>query len=172
LAHQKGVDIALHALPDLVRTGARIAVLGDGEHEFTRILSEAAVKWPDRVAAIPRFDDALAHRLHAGGDFFLMPSRYEPCGLGQMIAQRYGTPPIVRNTGGLADTVRDRRTGFVFGPETPGAHLEAVDRAIACWRRPGWDELRQRCMRLDWSWPRSAQPYERLYLETLGRSIG
>lgn len=172
LVHQKGIDLLLAILPELLRRGARLAILGSGEARYEEAIAAAVAEHPRRVAASFRLDERLARRLHAGGDFFLMPSRYEPCGLGQMIAQCYGTPPIVRNTGGLADTVRDRRTGFVFGPETPGALLEAVDRAIACWRRPGWDELRQRCMRLDWSWTRSAQLYERLYLETLGRSIG
>src|SRR5690606_24405957 len=120
-----------------------------------------------RVAAVLRFDEALARRLYAGADFFLMPSRYEPCGLGQMIAQRYGTVPIVRHTGGLVDTVEDGATGFAFTDPTPAGLLDAGARARAAWRQPGWDELRRRCMALDHSWTRSAAKYEELY-----RSIG
>src|SRR5690606_16044177 len=126
-------------------------------------------RWPDRVASIARFDDGLAHRLDAGGDFFLMPSRYERCGLGQMIAQRYGTPPIVPQTGGLVDTVTDGRTGFTFRDTTPEALLQACERATAAWRTRGWNALRRRCMSLDWSWSRSAALYEQLYRLTLGR---
>jgi starch synthase len=172
LAYQKGVDIALHALPDLVRMGARVAVLGDGEPQFTRVLSDAVRHAPDRVAAIARFDDGLAHRLYAGGDFFLMPSRYEPCGLGQMIAQRYGTPPIVRQTGGLTDTVADGKTGFTFHEPSPAALLQAAARATATWQTRGWNALRRRCMGLDRSWSRSAALYQQLYRLTVGRLMG
>ncbi|NIS32830.1 MAG: glycosyltransferase, partial [Actinobacteria bacterium] len=99
---------------------------------------------------------------YAGADFFLMPSLYEPCGLGQMIAQRYGTPPLVRHTGGLADTVEDGSTGFAFGPAAPEALVAGVERACAAWRARRWDAMRRRCMRLDRSWGRSAARYERL----------
>ncbi|HEY8468224.1 MAG TPA: glycogen synthase GlgA [Longimicrobiales bacterium] len=163
LVHQKGVDLLIDAIPHILRQPGAVAVLGDGEADYERALAGLAADHPGRVAAVFRFDDALARRLYAGGDFFLMPSRYEPCGLGQMIAQRYGTPPIVRHTGGLVDTVVDGVTGFSFLATTPEALLEAVERARAVWRGSGWDELRRRCMALDWSWTRSAALYEELY---------
>jgi len=163
LVDQKGVDVVIDALPDMLREPCAVAVLGNGAPEYERALAAAADAFPGRVAAVLRFDDRLARRLYAGADFFLMPSRYEPCGLGQMIAQRYGTVPIVRHTGGLADTVEDGVTGFAFREATPAGLLEAVGRARAAWRQPGWDELRRRCMALDWSWTRSAAQYEELY---------
>lgn len=167
LADQKGVDLVIDALPEMLREPGTVAVLGNGAPDYERALAAAAVAFPGRVAAVLRFDEALARRLYAGADFFLMPSRYEPCGLGQMIAQRYGTVPIVRHTGGLVDTVEDGATGFAFTDPTPAGLLDAVARARAAWRQPGWDELRRRCMALDHSWTRSAAKYEELY-----RSIG
>src|SRR5690606_38993320 len=165
LVHQKGIDLVLAALPELLRLGVRLAVLGDGEFRYERALAEAAAEHPRRVAAAFRFDDRLARRMYAGADFFLMPSLYEPCGLGQMIAQRYGTPPVVRHTGGLVDTVEDGVTGFAFRPATPEALIDGVERACAVWRTPEWNALRQRCMRVDHSWDRSAAAYEGLYQE-------
>ena len=117
-----------------------------------------------------RFDDPLAHRLYAGADFFVMPSRYEPCGLGQLIALRYGSIPVVRRTGGLADTVLDpaedaaAANGFTFGEPSPLSMLDALDRALALYRRPqGWLAMVERGMRQDFSWDRSAQRYLELY---------
>ncbi|MGH7554336.1 MAG: glycogen synthase [Longimicrobiales bacterium] len=169
LAHQKGIDLVVGALPGLLQLGARLVVLGDGDASYARTLAEAAARAPDRIAVRFGFDDAFARRLYAGGDFFLMPSRYEPCGLGQMIAQRYGTPPIVRHTGGLVDTVHDGRTGFIFDHATSGALLAAAERAIKAWRHRGWDTLERRCMRLDWSWERSAAQYHDVYRLAAGR---
>ncbi|HEX6939793.1 MAG TPA: glycogen synthase [Longimicrobiales bacterium] len=167
LVHQKGIDLVLAALPELLRRGIRLAVLGNGEPRYERALSDMVAAHPRRVAAFFRFDDRLARRMYAGGDFFLMPSLFEPCGLGQMIAQRYGTPPVVRHTGGLVDTVEDGVTGFAFGPAVPGALIAAVERACAAWRAPGWNALRRRCMLLDRSWARSAALYESLYREAM-----
>jgi starch synthase len=169
LVHQKGIDVLLRALPGLMELGARVAVLGDGDAAVQRGLTEVGRRYRGRVAAVAAFDDPLAHRLYAGGDFFLMPSRYEPCGLGQMIAQRYGTPPIASRTGGLADTIYDGRTGFLLDGPSPPALVEAAGRAIAEWRGPGWNTLRRRCMRLDWSWDRSAATYLDLYTVAIGR---
>lgn len=169
LAHQKGLDIVVAALPDMLRRGARLVVLGDGDAAYARTLAEAAAHEPGHVAFQFGFDDELARRIYAGADFFLMPSRYEPCGLGQMIAQRYGTPPIVRHTGGLVDTVRDGWTGFSFVEPTPAALLDALERALASWRRPAFESLQRRCMRLDWSWDRSAAQYHDIYRLAAGR---
>jgi len=170
LAHQKGVDLVLHALPDILAAGARIAILGSGDAAWERELQRAARARPDRIASFIRFDDSLAHRMYAGADFFLMPSRYEPCGLGQMIAQRYATPPVVRTTGGLVDTVTDGKTGFVFDDPTPPAVAAAVRRAADVWRARGWTALRRRCMKLDHSWARSALLYDEAYRAAAGSS--
>lgn len=172
LAYQKGVDLLLAALPALMRAGIRLVILGSGEAKYEQTLARAAATFPGRLASFARFDDRLARRIYAGADFFLMPSLYEPCGLGQMIAQRYGTPPIVRYTGGLADTVEDGRTGFVFRDATVDSMMEAVLRARDAWRARGWVSLRRRCMRLDWSWDRSAERYEELYRCLAPRDAG
>lgn len=168
LAHQKGIELLLDALPVLTDGGVTLAVLGDGEARYVRRLRAASAKAPDRVAVRFGFDDRLARLLYAGGDFFLMPSLYEPCGLGQLIAQRYGAPPIVRRTGGLADTVEEGKTGFCFDDATPDALLEAAARAVALWRTPALDRMRRRCMRLDRSWDRSAAAYEAVYQAARG----
>lgn len=172
LAHQKGMDIVLAALAALIEKGARFALLGDGDAALEQAFARAAARYPGRVAAIFKFDDALARRLYAGADFFVMPSRYEPCGLGQMIAQRYGTVPIVRHTGGLVDTVHDGETGFVFDDPHPASFLAAADRALAVWRGKEWPKLRRRCMRLDRSWSRSAEHYEDVYRVAIGPTSG
>ncbi len=172
LAHQKGIDLVVGALPGLLQMGARLVVLGNGDASYARTLSEASARAPDRVAVRFGFDDVLARRLYAGGDFFLMPSRYEPCGLSQMIAQRYGTPPIARHTGGLVDTVHDGKTGFTFDNSTSSSLLEAAERAVRIWRRRGWETFQRRCMRLDWSWDRSAAQYHDVYRLAVGRISG
>lgn len=169
LAQQKGIDLLLATLGRLLESGVRVAVLGDGGHEYRPALQDWERRMPGRVAVRFEFDDGLARRLYAGGDFFLMPSLYEPCGLGQLIAQRYGTIPIVRRTGGLADTVEDGKTGFTFDDATPDALADAVTRATAAWRARGWLPLRRRCMRLDHSWRRSAREYHDVYRLALGR---
>jgi starch synthase len=168
LAHQKGVELLLAALPGLIEGGAALVVLGSGDPHFEHALAQFAARFPDRVAFRPGFDEPLAHLIYAGADFFLMPSLYEPCGLGQMIAQRYGTPPIARRTGGLSDTIEDGATGFLFDEPSPDALLEATGRARSIWRQRGWRALQTRCMREDHSWSRSAREYEHIYRLALG----
>jgi starch synthase len=172
LAHQKGIDLVLAALPAMLDADARLVVLGDGDSGYERAFTRAAASAQGRIAAFLRFDDTMARRIYAGSDLFLMPSLYEPCGLGQMIAQRYGTPPIVRRTGGLADTVEDGKTGFAFTEPTDASLMDAYLRAHAVWRARGWVSLVRRCMRLDHSWSRSAQQYERVYGCASGRYTG
>ena len=145
-----------------------IAVLGDGDTAMEQAFARIASANPGRVAAFFKFDDPLSRRFYAGGDFFVMPSRYEPCGLGQMIAQRYGAIPIVRRTGGLIDTVQDGSTGFMFDDPAPDALVAAAQRAFAFWRKKDWLKMRRRCMRLDRSWGRSAQQYEEVYRAAIG----
>jgi starch synthase len=172
LVHQKGVDIVLDAIPEIVANDGRVAILGNGDLQYERAFERAAKLHPRRVAAFLSFDEQLARLMYAGGDFFLMPSRYEPCGLGQMIAQRYGTPPIVRRTGGLVDTVEDGKTGFSFAEATPAALAAAARRAARTWHARGWVSLLRRCMRLDWSWTRSAAQYEQVYGYAIGQLPG
>jgi starch synthase len=168
LAHQKGIDILFGALPGLLQLGASVAVLGDGDPPTERAFARATASFPRRIAALFRFDDPLSRRFYAGGDFFVMPSRYEPCGLGQMIAQRYGTVPIVRRTGGLVDTVVDGSTGFHFDVANSDALLGASVRAFSVWRTDGWLGMLRRCMRLDHSWGRSAERYVDVYRAAIG----
>ncbi len=173
---QKGFDILAEATPELVELGARIIVQGSGDARLADPFRALAADRPAQVALVERFDRENARRIYAGSDLFLMPSRFEPCGQGQMIAMRYGTPPIVRRTGGLGDTVVDETerpgdgTGFVFDAATPAALVAACRRAFAV-RGPvasttRWAELVARGMALDFSWetgsaPRYALAYQR-----------
>jgi starch synthase len=157
---QKGFDLLAGAARDLLADGARLVALGEGDKKLLRGLRVQATKHPRQVAVIERFDRALARRIYAGADLFLMPSRFEPCGQGQMIALRYATPAIVHRTGGLADTVVDvderpaEGTGFVFEAATARALAGACRRAMERYRRGGeeWAALLDRGMSIDWSW--------------------
>ena len=157
---QKGFDLLAAVAPNLVAAGARLAVLGTGDPKLVGELRRLAARNPSSVAVSESFDRALARRIYAGADMYLMPSRFEPCGQGQMIAMRYGTPPIVHRTGGLADTVVDvdehpaEGNGFVHAAATPRAMLNAYQRALARFRRGGseWASLVDRGMAVDWSW--------------------
>lgn len=172
LAWQKGVDLVLAAVPELLAAGAALAVLGSGDAALTKRLREAAQAHPGRVAFIEGYDEAQSHRLIAGCDLLAVPSRFEPCGLTQMYAQRYGTLPVVRHTGGLADTVVDADwapeagTGFSFGEPTAAALNDALGRALNCYRdRPRFAAIVGRAMDLDRSWRAAAGPYADLYRE-------
>lgn len=174
LVEQKGIDLILKAADPLLAGDAQLVVLGEGNPVYHRGLEELKRRYPDRVGLLLGFDEPLAHRIEAGADLFLMPSEYEPSGLNQLYSMKYGTPPVVRATGGLADTVvdctpetlaADRATGFAFLPHTPAALAEAVARALDLYRHRPDDWLKVvRCgMRQDWSWDRSAAEYEALY---------
>jgi len=167
---QKGFDLLADAMPDLIDMGARVCILGTGDKRLVGQLQWLARQNPDRLAVADRFDRSLARRIYAGADAFLMPSRFEPCGQSQMIAMRYGTPPIVRFTGGLVDTVidadyqPDTGTGFGFGPAQPAALVEAVGRAMAAFTdRDRWAAIQQRAMATDFSWQRPALDYVAAY---------
>jgi starch synthase len=175
LTEQKGFDLVAAAGEELARLDAQLVFLGTGEARFEHALRELARRHPGRVAVRIAHDDAAAHRLHAGADLFLMPSRYEPCGLTQMQALRYGAIPIVRATGGLDDSVvdYDERTrtgsGFKFDELEPGALVHAVKRAIGAYKqRDAWLDLVQRAMQLDFGWTASARRYAELYREIVG----
>lgn len=177
LSAQKGLDLVLGALPALLEGGAQLAVLGNGEAGLEAAFSAAAAAHPGRVAVRLAYDEALAHRMIAGADALLMPSRFEPCGLTQLYALRYGTVPLVRQVGGLADTVvdaheaalrEDRATGFVFGPATAEALAEALARALGAWRQPAlWRRLMLRAMAQDFAWSAAAGQYMALYRQAL-----
>jgi starch synthase len=175
---QKGFDLLAGAAPGLLEDGARICVLGTGHAALIDELQELARVRPDRLAVVARFDRDLARRIYAGVDAFLMPSRFEPCGQGQMIAMRYGTPPIVRATGGLADTVVDADeqpaagTGFSFGPASAEALGEACRRAMrAMAEEDRWPAIVRRGMALDFSWDEPARHYLAAY-QRAGRLVG
>jgi starch synthase len=173
---QKGFDLLADATPDLLAAGGRVIVQGTGHPSLADAFRSLAAASPDRVALVERFDRALARKIYAGADFFAMPSRFEPCGQGQMIALRYGTPPIVHRTGGLADTVIDETaspgegTGFVFDRETPQALAAACGRAFALRAAGGaaWDGLVDRGMAVDFGWVTGSAPK---YVEAYRRAV-
>jgi starch synthase len=167
LVEQKGLDLLEQALPWLLeKTDARLVLLGAGDRAFDHAFAEYALRAPVRVYVRLGFDDALARRIYAGCDAYLMPSRYEPCGLNQQIALRYGAIPIARVTGGLADTVREgyAGNGFRFHDYNSDDLIEVLQRCLTCFRDTnGWPILRDRGMREDHSWAASAQEYVGLY---------
>ncbi len=173
LVEQKGVDLLLAAIPELVEAGARFIILGSGEQHLERHLTQLAQTYPGEVAVVAGYDEALSHRIEAGADIFVMPSRFEPCGLNQMYSLRYGTVPVVHRCGGLADTVVDcnpasledgSANGFSFDHADVGGILYAAHRALECYRDPAtWQRLQREGMSRDWSWRRSALAYQQLY---------
>lgn len=167
LVEQKGLDLLHAVLPALMRdTDAQVVVLGSGQPYLQEAFLRHGEMHGDRVSVKIGFDAALAQQIYAGCDAFLMPSRFEPCGLGQLIALRYGTVPIVRATGGLADTVREGLdgNGFVFHPYDVRHFAEAIGRALACYRDPAaWALVSERGMREDHSWASAAVQYAGMY---------
>lgn len=170
LADQKGFDLLHEALPELMRLPLQLVILGTGEKKYHEMLEEAHRRHPDRIAVRLAFDNRLAHLIEAGSDMFLMPSRYEPCGLNQIYSLRYGTVPVVRATGGLDDTIIDvsaypgRGTGFKFSERTGTALLHALRRALPLFAdRAAWSALMHRGMTADFSWAASARQYADLY---------
>jgi starch synthase len=167
---QKGFDL-IAALPaEIAGLDASFVVLGTGEPRYQDLWRGLAALHPDRIGARIGFDEGLAHLIEGGADIFLMPSRFEPCGLNQMYSMRYGTVPVVRRVGGLADTVRDYwrgrsdATGFVFGEHTPAALLDSLGRALTLFQAPSeWRTLQLAGMRQDHSWDRSAREYVKIY---------
>jgi starch synthase len=168
LAAQKGIDLVLKALPRVLDEGMTFFALGVGQPELEAGMRALAAAHPKNVAVRVGFDERLAHLLEAGGDFFLMPSLYEPCGLNQMYSLRYGTVPIVRATGGLDDTVVDaslpKGNGIKFAEYSAEALEASIRRALALYPdRPRLDALRRRGMQGNFSWAKASGAYERLY---------
>ena len=169
LSGQKGLDLLLACAEEVVKLPAQLVVLGSGDAALENAFRDLAKRHPGQIAAQIGFNEGLAHLIEAGIDAFLMPSRFEPCGLNQMYSLRYGTPPIVRATGGLADTVidaadKEHGNGFVFKPAEPAALLATIRRAAELWARPRlWRQLQKNGMSADNSWDQPAQEYVKLY---------
>ena len=168
-AHQKGVDLLIEAAEEIVARGGQLVAVGEGEREAE--LRDLSRRWPDAVAVRAPFDPGMARAVFAGADFLLMPSRYEPCGLSQMYAQKFGALPIAHRTGGIAETVFDGKTGLLFEAPERQALEEAIARAFALYQTPReFSAMRRAAMTLDFSWSRSATRYVELYLELSGRA--
>ncbi len=173
LIAQKGIDLIVAAAERIAQLPAQVVVLGTGEPGIERGLSALADLYRGTIAVERGFDERLSHLVEAGADIFLMPSRFEPCGLNQMYSQRYGTPPVVRRTGGLADSVVDctpatlangTASGFVFSDPSAEALLAAIGRALDVWHVPDlWRQVQRNGMRRDFSWGASARRYLELY---------
>ena len=174
LVNQKGLDILAQAMPELMKKGVGMVVLGVGQKDYQDLCLRWATEWPGRFACKLGFDTQLAHQIEAGADIYLMPSRFEPCGLNQLYSLRYGTLPVVHATGGLEDTVVDippdgaTGTGFKFRTYTPEGLLNAVNRALAVYAKPdAWRLLIREAMRQDFSWTRAADEYIGIYRRLL-----
>ena len=163
LAEQKGFDIISSGLDQLMKLDLQLVILGTGDIKYQQILKKAVKKYPKKIILNLKFDDPLAHKIYAGSDIFLMPSGYEPCGLGQLISLRYGTIPIVFKTGGLADTINSKN-GFIFEDYTPEALLKSINQAQAVFQDKGkWSKLVHNAMQANFSWEVSANKYIQLY---------
>lgn len=176
LVEQKGVDIMLGALEEMLSTKIQFVQLGTGSAKFQKAFQELPRRFPNRAAVRIGFDGALSHRIEAGCDFFLMPSRFEPCGLNQMYSLRYGTIPIVRATGGLDDTVLDlkenaeRADGIKFREYSMRALVKAVQKAVALYQTPDlFAHFRRNAMAADFSWGRTAGEFLQVYQKSLSR---
>jgi len=180
LAEQKGIDLIAGVMQQWVESSdAQWVLLGTGEAKYHELFEQMAERYPSKVAAQLAFSNPLAHRIEAGSDVFLMPSRYEPCGLNQLYSLKFGTIPVVRATGGLADTIVNatdatlasgEANGFCFHEYSQLALSEALTRTLAAFAdKPTWNQLVQNAMQQDWSWSRSAKQYVQLYQRTIER---
>jgi starch synthase len=177
LTSQKGIDLMLDCMPDLLQQGVQFAILGTGEKLYEARLAELADKHPGQVSATIGYDEWLSHCIIAGGDIFLMPSRFEPCGLAQMYAMAYGTLPVARRTGGLADTITDSdeaslhdglATGFLFDGPSSSALMNAIRRALKLFRdKETWHAIQLTGMARDFGWQKAAKSYAQVYRAAL-----
>src|SRR5699024_1942141 len=177
LVTQKGIDLIIDILPDLFSERVQVAILGEGDENYQSSLQDLTSRYPQQMGLSIGYDEPLAHSIQAGADIFLMPSRFEPCGLTQMYALRYGTIPIVHSTGGLSDTIvnvtdenihQGSATGFVFEEPTSPALLTHIRRALHLYAQPSqWHKLSLLGMEQDFSWHTSAKAYLSLYRRIL-----
>ncbi|WHX39736.1 glycogen synthase GlgA [Mesobacillus sp. AQ2] len=177
LTKQKGLDLVREVFHEIMATGVQLVVLGTGDPEFEQFFREMAAEYPDQCGVYIGFDENLAHQVYAGSDLFLMPSKFEPCGLSQMIAMRYGSIPIVRETGGLNDTVQPYNeftgegNGFTFANFNAHDMLFTIERSLSFYRkREKWLKLMAQAMETDYSWAQSARQYKDLYSDLISRS--
>ncbi|MHB9130575.1 MAG: glycogen synthase GlgA [Armatimonadota bacterium] len=177
LTSQKGFDLFEEVLPDLLNErDMQVVILGTGDEHYEKLVARLHEQHQDKLSISMKFDNPLAHRIYAGSDLFLMPSFFEPCGLGQMICQAYGTVPIVRATGGLADTVADfknnkrsKGNGFVFEEYKPDALSDAIQRALECYadKPECWERVVQNTFSCNYSWQNSAKKYLKVYKDAM-----
>jgi len=174
LAEQKGIDLVADSMKEMLDLGVDFVLLGFGDEKYNNIFKDLAKRYKGRVGAKIDFDNALAHKIEAGSDMFLMPSRYEPCGLNQLYSMKYATVPVVRAVGGLDDTVENfnpatrKGNGFKFKHATKDAVLTAIKKATTLYKdKPSWNALLQNCLSHDFSWSSSAEKYEKLYEKIL-----
>src|SRR5690348_5407222 len=168
LVHQKGIDLVLSAADEIIEAGGQIVVTGSGEPDIEQALVEARRRRPDAIGLAIGFNDGQARRIFAGSDFTLMPSRFEPCGLSQMYAQRFGSLPIGHQTGGLAETISDGETGFLFAKPSTESLLGGIRRAFSAFKaKDRLDAMRRRAMSRSFSWDLSAGCYGALYRKTV-----
>jgi len=171
LSYQKGIDMLVDTLSSLIKNEINIVIIGKGDEYYHRALDSAKKRFSKNIFYYPLFDEAFAHLAYAGSDIFLMPSRYEPCGLGQMIAMRYGTIPVARKTGGLVDTIEDGKTGFLFEEYSASSLSIAASRALKSYGdKKLWFKIIENAMGKDFSWEMSAKMYIEIY-SRLGTAI-
>ncbi len=177
--HQKGLDLLLEIAPRLTELPVQLAMLGTGDAQMQKTARDLAHRYPGQIGVVVGFDEGLSHQIEAGADMFVMPSRFEPCGLNQLYSQRYGTPPIVHATGGLVDSVVDctaatlkdgTASGFTFDGETVENLFNTIQRAVGLYHDTRqWEALRCNCMAKNFSWKNSAAAYRAVYLKVLGQ---
>lgn len=174
LVEQKGVSLIIEAVDKILKIGAGLVILGSGEQKYQNFLKEIAINYPKRIGIYLGYNNSLAHKIIAGSDMFLMPSRYEPCGITNLCSLKYGTVPIVRKTGGLADTIVQwgggKGTGFLFNEFSPEAMVESISEAVRVFENKAiWAKIMHNGMKEDFSWECSSSKYVNLYEEILKR---
>ena len=170
LVDQKGINLVLQASQELLSKNVQLIVLGTGDYHYENIFKDLAFRYPDKVSANILFNDTLAQQIYAGIDMFLMPSMFEPCGLGQLFAMSYGTVPIARATGGLVDTIKDNENGFLFADYDCGGLMWAINKALDVYADKGrWYEMSLNAIRTRFSWDDSARKYIEIYKKITGK---
>lgn len=173
LVDQKGFDLIFEIMDELLRSEVYFAVLGTGKAEYENKFKEIKSKYPNKTVVILKFDIPLSHFIEAASDVFILPSRFEPCGLNQLYSLKYGTIPVARNTGGLADTIKDGKTGFLFNSYSPDEFLGCLRTAMDMYRNDpeGWQKIQINGMKEVWSWDKAAKKYIELYQDITSNKI-